>query len=69
MSNEYRLYQLVDNHIVGVENFEAAEDGEALRYASMKIMGQAVEIWCGNRRVGLIHGSAAEAERSSAQSA
>jgi hypothetical protein len=35
----------------------------------MKIMGQAVEIWCGNRRVGLIHGSAAEAERSSAQSA
>jgi hypothetical protein len=69
MSNDYRLYHLTNNHIVGAENFEAAGDGEALRYAWTRLRAQAVEVWCGKRRVGFIAAPATDAGGSSARDA
>ncbi|HEX8642123.1 MAG TPA: hypothetical protein VF704_13345 [Allosphingosinicella sp.] len=50
----YRLYQLQSGHIRLGEDFDAADDDAALRYAVEHIIFEAVELWCGAKRIGMI---------------
>jgi len=49
----YRLYRLGEpgGRFVGFEEFEAADDVEAVRLAESHIGPQALELWCGTRKV------------------
>ena len=49
----YRLYLLdgPKGRFVGFEEFEAADDDEALRVAAALPGSQARELWCGKRKV------------------
>src|SRR5689334_9593241 len=49
----YRLYLLdgLKGRFVGFEEFEAADDEEALRVAEALPGSQARELWCGKRKV------------------
>ena len=50
----YRFYHLADNHIVGAEVIDAPNDAAALRHAALKTQFDAVEVWSGPRRVGIV---------------
>ena len=49
----YRLYRLADpcGKFVGFEEIEAADDAEAARLAEAHCGPQALELWCGKRKV------------------
>lgn len=49
----YRLYRLGEpgGRFVGFEEIEAADDGEAVRLAEAYCGAQALELWCGKRKV------------------
>jgi len=49
----YRLYRLADpgGKFVGFEEIEAAGDAEAARLAEAHCGPQALELWCGKRKV------------------
>jgi hypothetical protein len=49
----YRLYRLAepDGKFVGFEEIEAADDVEAVRAAEAHVGAQALELWCGKRKV------------------
>lgn len=49
----YRLYRLADpgGKFVGFEEIEAADDAEAARLAEAHCGAQALELWCGKRKV------------------
>jgi hypothetical protein len=47
----YRLYLVDGGRFVGIEEIEAADDIEALRLAEQRNESQAVELWCGKRKV------------------
>lgn len=57
----YRLYVLSgpSGRFVGFEEFEAADDVEALRRADGFIGDQPLELWCGSRKVRSIPAAAA----------
>ena len=49
----YRLYLLAEpgGKFVGFEEIEAADDVEAVRLAEAYLGAQALELWCGKRKV------------------
>jgi hypothetical protein len=49
----YRLYRLSprDGRFIGFEEIDAADDVEAVRRASDHCGAQALELWCGKRKV------------------
>jgi hypothetical protein len=49
----YRLYLLSgpDGRFVGFEEFDAADDLEAVRLAAAHCGPQPLELWCGKRKV------------------
>jgi len=49
----YRLYRLAEpgGRFVGFEEIEALDDSEALRLADAHSGPQALELWCGKRKV------------------
>ena len=49
----YRLYLLAEpgGKFVGFEEIEAADDVEAVRLAEAHVGPQALELWCGKRKV------------------
>ena len=47
----YRLYHLQDFRLAGLDEIEAADDGEAAALARARGGPGVIEIWCGNRRV------------------
>jgi hypothetical protein len=49
----YRLYLLAEpgGKFVGFEEIEAEDDVEAVRVAERHIGAQALELWCGKRKV------------------
>ena len=49
----YRLYILnrPDGRFIGFEELEAADDVEAARQAEAHVGAQALELWCGKRKV------------------
>ena len=49
----YRLYLLAEpgGKFVGFEEIEAADDVEAVRLAEAHMGAQALELWCGKRKV------------------
>ena len=49
----YRLYRLSEpgGRFVGFEEIDAPDDVDALRQASAHVGRQALELWCGKRRV------------------
>lgn len=49
----YRLYRLAEpgGKFVGFEEIEAADDVEALHRAEEYLGAQALELWCGKRKV------------------
>ena len=49
----YRLYRLAEpgGKFVGFEEIEAADDVEAVRRAEKHCGPQALELWCGKRKV------------------
>jgi hypothetical protein len=49
----YRLYMLSGStgRFVGFEEFEAADDGVAIAVAEAHASTQALELWCGSRKV------------------
>lgn len=47
----YRLYFLRDGHFVRFEEIEAEDDVRAVRAASAQVGAQAMELWCGRRKV------------------
>jgi len=49
----YRLYLLAEpgGKFVGFEEIEAADDAEAVRIARSHVGPQALELWCGKRKV------------------
>lgn len=49
----YRLYRLAEpgGKFVGFEEIEAADDVEAVRRAEAHAGPQALELWCGKRKV------------------
>jgi hypothetical protein len=49
----YRLYRLAEpgGRFVGFEEIEAADDAEATRQAEAHLGRQALELWCGKRKV------------------
>jgi hypothetical protein len=49
----YRLYRLAEpgGKFVGFEEIEAADDVEAVRQAEQHVGSQALELWCGKRKV------------------
>lgn len=49
----YRLYLLAEpgGKFVGFEEIEAADDVEAVRRAEAYLGPQALELWCGKRKV------------------
>ena len=48
----FRLYFLQSDRIVSFNEFEAADDGEALALAAELADGGDAELWCGKRKVG-----------------
>jgi hypothetical protein len=49
----YRLYRLAepDGKFVGFEEIEADDDADALRQSEAFVGRQALELWCGKRKV------------------
>jgi hypothetical protein len=47
----YRLYFLKGSHFYRFEDFDAADDVDAVRRAAVKAGSEAAELWCGARRV------------------
>jgi hypothetical protein len=49
----YRLYRLAEpgGKFVGFEEIEAVDDVEAARLAEVHCGPQALELWCGNRKI------------------
>jgi hypothetical protein len=49
----YRLYRLAEpgGKFVGFEEIEAADDADALRQTEAFAGSQALELWCGKRKV------------------
>jgi hypothetical protein len=49
----YRLYLLAEpgGTFVGFEEFEAQDDIEAVRVAEGHVGAQALELWCGKRKI------------------
>ena len=49
----YRLYLLAEpgGKFVGFEELEAEDDAEAVRVAEGHVGAQALELWCGKRKV------------------
>ncbi len=49
----YRLYLLAEpgGKFVGFEEIEAADDVDAVRQAESFVGAQALELWCGKRKV------------------
>ena len=49
----YRLYRLAEpgGRFVGFEEIEAADDVEAARLAEAYAGAQALELWCGKRKI------------------
>lgn len=49
----YRLYRLAEpgGRFVGFEEIEAVDDAEAVRLADGYAGAQALELWCGKRKV------------------
>jgi hypothetical protein len=49
----YRLYRLAEpgGKFVGFEEIEAVDDVEAARQAEVHVGRQALELWCGTRKV------------------
>jgi hypothetical protein len=49
----YRLYRLAEpgGKFVGFEEIEAPDDAEALRMVDAYVGRQALELWCGKRKV------------------
>ena len=49
----YRLYRLAEpgGRFVGFEEIEAPDDADAVRQAGAYAGRQALELWCGKRRV------------------
>ena len=49
----YRLYRLAEpgGKFVGFEEIEAEDDAAALRAAAAHLGPQALELWCGKRKV------------------
>lgn len=49
----YRLYLLAEpgGSFVGFEEIEAEDDAEAVRIAAGHVGAQALELWCGKRKV------------------
>ena len=49
----YRLYRLAEpgGRFVGFEEIEARDDVEAARQAAVHCGAQALELWCGKRKV------------------
>ena len=49
----YRLYRLAapGGRFVGFEEIEAADDADAVRQAEAHAGRQALELWCGKRKV------------------
>lgn len=49
----YRLYRLAEpgGKFVGFEEIEAADDEDAARQAEAFVGPQALELWCGRRKV------------------
>ncbi len=49
----YRLYMVnpVSSRFVGFEEIEAADDVAAVQMASQHVGSQALELWCGKRKV------------------
>ena len=60
----YRLYRLsdADGRFVGFEEIEAADDVEAVRMAERYCGPQALELWCGKRKVRSFPAGGAEGE-------
>ena len=60
----YRLYRLsdADGRFVGFEEIEAADDVEAVRMAERHCGPQALELWCGKRKVRSFPAGGAEGE-------
>ena len=52
--SRYHLYFLRQGMLVGSENIEAVDDGEAARIAREQGGGQVVEVWNDHRRVRVI---------------
>lgn len=50
----YHLYYLRDNTLIGGDNIEAADDGEAVRLARERGQGQAVEVWNAHTRIRVV---------------
>ena len=50
----YHLYFLRQGMLVGAENIEADDDGEAARIAREQGGGQVIEVWNDHRRVRVI---------------
>ena len=53
MMDYYRLYRLAEpgGKFVGFEEIEAADDADAIRQAGAYAGPQALELWCGKRKV------------------
>lgn len=47
----YRLYHLDQNRFVGVDNFHAGDDGQAIRQARQLNGTTTCELWEGGRRI------------------
>lgn len=49
----YRLYRLAEpgGRFVGFEEIEASDDVDAARQAEVYVGPQALELWCGKRKV------------------
>lgn len=49
----YRLYRLAEpgGKFVGFEEIEAPDDDDAVRQAEAHVGRQALELWCGKRKV------------------
>jgi hypothetical protein len=53
--NDYRLYFLsAEDHVVRAQDLEGQDDAAALEAARVLDHAAAIEIWCGNRRVGRV---------------
>ncbi len=50
--NEYRLYFLdKENHVVRREEFQQADDEQAIAHAKQFLDGKALELWSGARLI------------------
>ena len=49
----YRLYHVRNDHFAGVDEFQAADDAEAIRHAETLGGSSTAELWSGKRKVKL----------------